>query len=823
MNPIRWIVLRLRAIVARRALERDMREEMAEHLERATERFMARGMSAADARHAAEREFGNVGMLQEQARDVRGGRWAHDLVADARFAARYFGRHKGTTAIIVAVLALGTGANALIFSMIQSQFFRSAPAMPPSNAHIRIWSEERATPTAQWRPRLFTYAELGVLAGRRDVFRDVAAWTEDEVVLGGDSAIASAARTVRMQFVTPNYFPALGVALAAGPGFPRSGDALDAGDARDRPEFTAVMSYAMADTLYGGAAAAVGRRIVVNEIPVFVVGVAPSRFQGALRGMNEPELWIPVSSRAAITRTSARWLEEDAVLAPIARLTPRASRDQAAAFTRQVILSSLPDSAARVGMTRTASVIGMNDVTPGKEHDDMVLASTMIITIGVLILLVACTNITSLMVAAAVGRRHEIAVRVSLGASRARVMRQLITESTMLAFFASAIGLTLAWWALLYNQRTEVNGVDLAPDFTTFAFVLALAVATGVLFGLSPALHATRGGVANALRDSGASVSSRGRLQRGFVVAQIALSQPLLVLLGTLVSLVIADYQPLAPEMSRRVVALSFHPLHSGAPSQRAEAVDSLVPRIAERPEVAAAVPDVTGFAIRGVFAPGRRMRRAPADTVPTTVTLEGAAPGWFAAVDVPMVFGRDVSLADTLETASVYPVVIGSDLARRLWGDVNPVGRALVSPSLPGWNQDSVTMTVVGVYDAASRAPGMTWNGGIARGDKPMRVYTARGKQWRHDRILVRTHGPAAPFVAELQRFLRARSPSLPVTSVMTLAQSDERDYRDMLQGSALAGAGGALALLVASLGLYGIVSLAVKQRTREIGIRIA
>jgi putative ABC transport system permease protein len=234
-------------------------------------------------------------------------------------------------------------------------------------------------------------------------------------------------------------------------------------------------------------------------------------------------------------------------------------------------------------------------------------------------------------------------------------------------------------------------------------------------------------------------------------------------------------------------------------------------------------VPDATGFAIRGVFAPDRQARSAQADTVPTIVQLQGAAPGWFSLVDVPIVLGRDVSFTDTLAAAADYPVVIGSDLARTLWGDANPIGRMLASPSLRGLEQDSIAMRVVGVYDATGRLPGRTWNGQATGGDRMKTVYTARGKQWQHDRILVRTRGPAAPFVPELQRFLRARAPSLPVTSTLTLAQADEREYLETLQVATLAGAGGALALLLASLGLYGVVSLAVRQRTREIGIRIA
>jgi predicted permease len=808
---LRRATLRLRALLFRRALDDDMQTEMRAHLDRAPDRYLARGMSRADARFAAQREFGNVAVLQEEARDARGARWVETLAGDVRFAVRYFARHKATTGIIVAVLALGTGANTLIFSLFQAQFVRPAPAVPQNDAHVRIWAQERATRTAGWQRREFSQREFVALAERREIFAGVAAWTDDEVILdGGDS---TGARGALAQFVTPNYFGVVGVGLFAGQGLRQNADPRFA-------DMTAVMAYAIATQLYGSAAAAVGKRILVNEIPVYVVGVAPPRFQGALRNMDEPALWIPVSARADIGRISPRWLTDEASLSIFGRLAPKASRDQATAFARHVVANALPDSAARVGMARTAQVLGMMAPAPGSETYEMIFAFTAIIVIGILILLVACTNVSSLMVAAAVGRRHEVAVRLSLGASRGRLLRQLITESTLLAIAGSTLGLTLAWWTLTWMQKTEIDGVDIAPDLGTFAFVLAMAVGTGILFGLSPALHATRGAVANALRDSGTGTSSRSRLQRGFVVAQIALSQPLLVLLGTMLAMVIADYHPLSPEMSRHVISVGLRPLNSGAPSQRREAVDSLVPRIAARPEVLGAVPDATGFEIRGVFAPDRAAA-APPDTVPTIVHVQGAAPGWFSVVDVPIILGRDVSLADT--AAADHPIVIGSDLARTLWGNANPVGRTLASPSLPGWKQDSIRMTVVGVYDATRRMPGMTWNGGTARGDPPKSVYTAHGKQWRRDRVLVRTRGPAAPFVPELQRFVRDRAPSMPLTSMKTLAQIDEQEYLVTLRVSALAGAGGALALLLASLGLYGVVSLAVRQRTREIGIRIA
>jgi predicted permease len=804
-------VLRLRAILFRRALDDDMQAEMREHLDRATERYVARGMAYADARLAAKREFGNVTVLQEQARDTRGARWVEAVAGDMHFAVRYFARHKGITTIILTVIALATGANMMMFSIFQAEFLRAAPAVPVDHAHARIWGQERATRTDQWQPRGFTQPELVALAERREIFRDIAAWADDEVVLDGSDS--TGARGVRAQFVTPNFFAVLGVRLSAGIGFRADGG--------DSPGLAVVMSHKTAERRYGSAAAAVGRRILVNEIPAYVVGVAPPRFQGAVRDMNEPSLWLPLSVRAAVARISPRWLIDEPALSLFARLNATVRREQATAFARHVVTSALPDSATRVGMARTADVLGLNSVPPGAAANEAILMFTIVTGIGMLILLVGWMNVSSLMVAAAVGRRHEIAVRLSLGATRARLLRQLVTESTVLAIVGSAIGLTLAWWFLTWSQKKEIDGVTITPDLGTFAFVLVMALATGILFGLSPALHATRGGVSNALRDSGTGTSGRSRLQRGFVIAQIALSQPLLVLLGTMLSMAIAEYQPTSLEMSRRVIAIELHPLTGkGAPSQRGEAVDSLVPRIATRPEVLSAVQDASGFDIRGIVAPDRRPNAAR-DTVPTIVHVEGAAPGWFTLRDIPIVLGRDVSFADT--TADSYPVVIGSDLARALWDEANPVGRRLPSPVLRGLAQDSIMMTVVGVYDATRQSPRMTWNGGTARGDIAFRVYTAHGQHWRRDRILVRTHGPAASFVPELQRFVRTQAPSLPVTSMLTLAQIDQRDYRETARTTALVGAGGLIALLLASLGLYGVVSLAVRQRTREIGIRIA
>jgi hypothetical protein len=336
----------LRAILGRRRLEREMQAEIQEHLDRATARLVAGGLSPEDARLAARREFGNVSVLQEPARDARGARWVDAVAGDLQFALRYFARHKAAVGIILTVLAVSTGANTVIFSVFQGMFLRPAPAVPHDAALARIWAQERPTRTGQWSPRGFTLPELSVLAERRDVFEGVAAYTAHGVVIGGRDSMR--ARWVGAQFVSSNYFATLRVPLIAGPGFVR--EASEAAPAA----MTAVTSYALATQLFGDAPGAIGRSVFVNDVPVRVVGVAPPRFQGALREMNDPGLWIPLSARAEIARESPRWLSDSPRLQLVARMAPGVPREQGTAIVRQLLATTMPDSGAK-RMTRSSA------------------------------------------------------------------------------------------------------------------------------------------------------------------------------------------------------------------------------------------------------------------------------------------------------------------------------------------------------------------------------------------------------------------------------------------------------------------------------------
>jgi len=739
------------------------------------------------------------------------------LFQDLRYAMRTLRRNPGFVAAAVLSLALGIGANTAIFSLLNAVVLRMLPVADPRQLvqftnTFPLWDTG-----SNIAKSLFAYPQLerfqaqsrtlsGIFGGT-GLGRLVVGFHKTSGLADGDAC-------------TDNSFSVLGIT-------PQYGRFFSAGEDRARASVAVISDRYWRDR-FAADPAVIGAAITVNQVPFTVVGVARPEFSGISVG-NGPDLWVPLHALDRLAPDSKRWTDPfSSWLLVVGRLAPGVSRQTAQAeldvIRRQVLAEGL--SASELGNMENVrhfvrdGHLALRPAASGVDsglRDYYAFPLKLLMWVAGIVLLVACANIANLMLARASSRRREIAVRLALGASRGRLIRQILTESMVLALIGGALAVPLAWWGgwlLVRMISTGESPVPLAvaPDLPVFAFAAAVSLLTGILFGLAPALRGTRVDASPVMKEGTHHAGRRSRaLDRILVVAQVALSVVLITGAGLFVRTLQKLWNVNMGYDRENVLMLSVDAKLAGYPSDRAGAVYR---EILEKLRVLPGVKSASASVDRPVedqFHLVDRVDEVDGRTLPERnairVEWNSTSPGYFATVSTPLLAGRDFEARDN-ETAP-KAVIINASLARGAFPNQNPIGHKLGAATIVGLVKDAR-------WNGAREPPGPVLYYPLFQ-HGPEQEY-----RWGFVSFELR-YGAHSNLLGEVRRAVASVNPNLPVFQAMTLRAEAERSLLKERLLATLSSFFGALALLLACVGLYGLMACAVARRTAEIGIRLA
>jgi predicted permease len=834
MNPF---FQKLRSLIYRRRKEEDLRDELQFHLDEEAEERQEEGLPGDEARRAARRDIGSIALVKEETRAAWTWTYLEQLAQDCRYAVRTMAANKTFSMLAILSLALGIGANTAIYSFMDSLLLRSLPVSDPESLAVVNWGANpigrdfvmRGMSGSTWREDkwltaagIFPFPAFELIRTNSGaVFSSVFAYYPTRKV---NVMVKAQAEQASGEFVSGDYFRGLEVSPAAG-------RIIIPDDDRVGAPAVAVLSFAFSQRRFSDAASAPGQSILINNVPFTVAGVAPPGFFGVDPGAS-PDFYIPLRTNLLLRLRGGPpdaegyldqnyyWLEMMARLRPGVSLTqaqaalgPQFHQWVAATAATDRERATLPELLIREGAT------GLNTLRRQYSKPLYVLLAM----VG-LILAIACTNIANLLLARATGRRREMAVRLSMGAGRFRVIRQLLTESVVLASIGGALGVAFAIWGIRFLTFLLANGREdftLRPDLNwhVLGAAVGLSLLTGLLFGLAPALQSTRVDVIPALKEarSGGRGSQhsfrRASLSQVLVVTQIGISLLMLVAAGLFVR-TLSNLQSIQLGFNRENVLL-FR-MNARQAGHRDPEIITFYSDLQKR---FGAIPGVRGASAShspllgegtwsGPVVPAGQQRKVSAHILMTTSDF-------FKTMQIPVVLGRGFDDRD--QPGSQAVAIVSEAYVKRNFPDRNPLGQHIVIGRRPPLEDRDVE--IVGV------ARNVRY--GALKGEFRDIAYLPfnQGSYVPVEEMTfaLRTSGDPLRYVNTVRAIVNQADARVPVTDVKTQAAQIDQTMNQEIIFARLCTAFAILALLIACVGLYGTMSYTVARRTGEIGVRMA